>query len=111
MPMTVDEFRVRFPDRGGLIPAEYAGQWIAWNDDRSEIVANGEDLNDVRQRAVQLGCACPVLQKITLRPRLSARTTPSIWNRTPTCRKSPALPEVDPVGGRLRLLNPPTDSL
>jgi len=64
MPMTVDEFRVRFPGRSGLIPAEYAGQWIAWNDDRSEIVANGEDLNDVRLRAVQRGCACPVLHKI-----------------------------------------------
>ena len=38
MQMTVDEFTARFPDCRRLIPAEYVGQWIAWNDDRSEIL-------------------------------------------------------------------------
>ncbi|MBN2309333.1 MAG: hypothetical protein JXR94_10200 [Candidatus Hydrogenedentes bacterium] len=64
MQMTLDEFAAPFPNRGKPIPAEFAGEWIAWNDGRSEILAHGVELTDVRRRAVERGCARPVLQKV-----------------------------------------------
>ena len=64
MQMTLEQFTVRFPGRGRPVSAEYAGQWIAWNGDRSVILAHGTELSTVRQQAIQLGCACPVLQKV-----------------------------------------------
>jgi hypothetical protein len=66
--MTLDEFAARFPGRGRPVPAAYAGQWIAWNGDRSEILAHGAELTAVRQQAIQGGCACPVLQKVPCGP-------------------------------------------
>jgi len=68
MQMTLDEFAARFPDRGRPIPAEYAGEWIAWNDEESEIVAHGVDFHEVSRQAAQRGCAKPVLQKIPQGP-------------------------------------------
>ena len=68
MHMTVDEFTARFPNRGRPIPAEYAGQWIAWNDGRSEILAHGGDLGAVRRQAIEHGCDCPILQKVPRGP-------------------------------------------
>ena len=64
MRMTFEEFNARFPGRRPPTPAEHAGQWVAWNDDRTEVLAHGGNLNEVRARAVQQGCACPVLQKV-----------------------------------------------
>jgi hypothetical protein len=64
MRMTLDEFTTRFPSRSRPIPAEYAGQWIAWNDDHTEILAHGGNLGDVRQQALQRGCVCPILQRL-----------------------------------------------
>ncbi len=64
MRMKLHEYTARFPDRGLPVPAEYAGQWVAWNLDRTEILANGEDLEEVRRQAVELGCERPLLQKI-----------------------------------------------
>jgi len=64
MQMTLDEFINRFPERVRPIPVEYAGRWVAWNDDQSEIVAHGSELKMVRQAAAERGCARPVLQKV-----------------------------------------------
>lgn len=67
MRMTLEEFQVRYPGRT-LIPADYAGQWIAWNEDRSEIMAHGTDFTDVYQQAVNSGCERPVMHKIARAP-------------------------------------------
>jgi len=67
MHMTVKEFLARFPGQT-LIPAEYAGQWIAWNEDRTQIVAHGADYSGVYQQAIDLGCARPVLHKVARAP-------------------------------------------
>lgn len=64
MRMTLDEFAARFPDRARPIPVEYAAEWIAWNDDQSEIVAHGADLHETCREATQRGCARPVLQRV-----------------------------------------------
>lgn len=50
----------------GLIspPAEYAGQWVAWDSrEQSKIVAHGADLNQVIQAAHDQGFANPLLQR------------------------------------------------
>jgi len=66
--MKLAEFSARFPDRGRPVAAELAGQWIAWNDDRSQVLAHGSDLSEVRRQAAEHGCACPVLQKVPRAP-------------------------------------------
>lgn len=68
MQMTIREFSSRFPNRVPPIPAEYAGQWVAWNEDRSEILAHGNSLGEARNGAVEAGCSQPVLQKIPRAP-------------------------------------------
>ena len=72
MQMTLAEYAARFPDRPPPVPLEYAGQWIAWNEDCTEIVAHGSDFTEVHDQAVQRGCARPVLHKIP-RGRLIGR--------------------------------------
>jgi hypothetical protein len=64
MQMTLDEYSSRFPDRPPPVPFDYAGQWIAWNEGRTEILAYGSDFTEVHDQAVQRGCAHPVLHKI-----------------------------------------------
>ena len=68
MAMTIEEYNARFPGRRQPIPAEYAGEWIAWNNDQSEILAHGKVLAEVRQQAVDRGCSRPVLQKVSRGP-------------------------------------------
>jgi hypothetical protein len=68
MQMTLQEYALRFPDRNRPVPREFAGQWLAWNQDCSEILSHGEDLTTVRERAIALGCARPVLQKVPQAP-------------------------------------------
>lgn len=64
MQLRLEEYRRRFPDRPEPPPAEYAGQWIAWNEQRTKIIAHGDDLVSVHGQAVALGCANPVLQRL-----------------------------------------------
>ena len=47
---------------------EFSGQWLAWNQDRTEILAHGDDMAAVRERAIALGCPRPVLQKVPHAP-------------------------------------------
>jgi len=66
--MTLDEFAARFPDRVPPVPREFAGQWIAWNQDCTRVVARGTDMGEVRERAITNGYAHPVLQKVPCAP-------------------------------------------
>lgn len=68
MQMSLDEFSARFPNRRRPLPAKFAGQWVAWNEDRSEILAHGEDMSEVRDQAIACGCTRPLLQKVPRAP-------------------------------------------
>jgi hypothetical protein len=68
MQLTPEQFAARFPHRASPVPAEYLGQWVAWNVDRTRIVAHGIELRETRDRAVEAGCARPLLQKIPRGP-------------------------------------------
>jgi hypothetical protein len=41
MTITPNEFEKRFPGRRKPISAKFAGQWIAWDSNRDEVVAHG----------------------------------------------------------------------
>lgn len=41
--------------RPPVVPIEYAGNWIAWNSERTKIVASGENLRQVEQEALTSG--------------------------------------------------------
>jgi hypothetical protein len=73
MHMTLDEYAVRFPDRAAPVPAEYEGQWIAWNADRTTIVASGADMSEVRSQALGRGCTRPILPRIPPAPFVGNR--------------------------------------
>ena len=64
MRMTLEEVRNRFPDRPQPAPMAFAGQWVAWNKDRTEIVAHGAVFGEVRARAIAAGCREPLLQRV-----------------------------------------------
>ena len=46
-----------------VCPLEYCGRWIAWNHDRTRIVASGTTLTDARTAARQAGETRPFLTK------------------------------------------------
>lgn len=48
-------------------PLEFAGQWVAWNQARTEIVAHGETFADVQRAAQAAGHSQPVLQRVRRR--------------------------------------------
>jgi hypothetical protein len=68
MQLTPEQFAARFPHRASPVPAEYVGKWIAWDADRTRIVAGGSEFKETRDRAVEAGCPHPVLQKIPRGP-------------------------------------------
>jgi hypothetical protein len=45
-------------------PPDYAGEWVAWNKGRTEIVAHGADVAAVRAAAVGAGHADAILEKV-----------------------------------------------
>lgn len=45
-------------------PVEYAGQWVAWNHARTEIVAHGRDVASVSEAADRAGHPDAILQKL-----------------------------------------------
>jgi hypothetical protein len=47
-----------------VVPIEYAGQWIAWNDQGTRIVASGHTLPEAVQAATAAGAAHPVFAKV-----------------------------------------------
>lgn len=64
MPMSLAEYKRRFPDRPPPVPAEYSGQWLAWNEDHTQILAHGKDWREAHSQAVATGCSQPILQKV-----------------------------------------------
>jgi len=52
------------------VPRKFAGQWIAWNRDRSAIVASGRTLDEARRAAEAVGESEPILAKA---PRADVR--------------------------------------
>jgi hypothetical protein len=68
MHMKLDEYAARFPNRCKPVPEEYAGQWLAWSEDRIEILSHGSEMSEVRAQAIARGCASPILQKIPRGP-------------------------------------------
>jgi hypothetical protein len=66
--MTLEEFVNKYPDRPKPVPAEYAGEWIAWDANRTEIVAHGAEMSQVRRDAIAAGYPEPILQKVPRGP-------------------------------------------
>jgi hypothetical protein len=64
MQMTLAEAKKRFSDRPGPAPLEFAGEWVAWNQDRSRIVAHGARFDEVRAEAISAGCREPLMQRV-----------------------------------------------
>ncbi|MEK6261298.1 MAG: hypothetical protein AABP62_22080 [Planctomycetota bacterium] len=62
--MTTRTDRLHDPRRPLAAPAEYAGQWVAWNQDRTEIIAHGSDVARVRAAAVAAGQPDALLEKV-----------------------------------------------
>jgi hypothetical protein len=54
----------RLKDRPRPAPVEYAGQWVAWNEDRTEIIAHGTDVAAVREAAIAAGHPMALLEKV-----------------------------------------------
>jgi hypothetical protein len=68
MQIKLEEFSARFAHRGKPVPREYAGQWVAWDEDCTEILSHGQDMREVRNQAIASGCVRPVLQRIPRGP-------------------------------------------
>jgi hypothetical protein len=64
MQLTLEEAKKRFPNGPQPAPLEYAGQWVAWNKDRTSVVAHGVRFADVRAEAIAAGCADPLMQRV-----------------------------------------------
>ena len=45
-------------------PAEYAGQWVAWDIGRTCIIAAGEEFASVRQQAIAAGHSLPRMEMV-----------------------------------------------
>ena len=52
------------PNRPPPAPIEFAGEWVAWNPARTEIVAHGEDLETVYDVAIAAGHHNAVFEKV-----------------------------------------------
>jgi hypothetical protein len=57
-------------DNTPTVPKEYGGKWIAWNFERTRILASGRTMSDAKRAAEALGEARPVLAKV---PRANVR--------------------------------------
>jgi hypothetical protein len=52
------------PQQPPVAPPEYAGLWIAWDDQRTRVVASGTDVAQVAAEARRLGQKQPLLEKV-----------------------------------------------
>ncbi len=55
---------ISIPDRPPAAPLEFAGQWVAWNKQQSEIVAHGVQVAVVRAAAIAAGHADAIFEKV-----------------------------------------------
>lgn len=70
MRMTVEEAKKRFPNHPGPIPLEYAGQWIDWNRDQTQILAHGHDFSKVHAEAKDVTGEEPIMHFVIPYPFL-----------------------------------------
>jgi len=52
------------------VPLEYAGKWVAWNSDHTEIVACSDNIQELWQMAKAQCIANPIFEKV---PRADVR--------------------------------------
>ncbi len=45
------------------VPLEYCGKWIAWDHERTRIVASGDSLAEAKESARQVGETKPIIAK------------------------------------------------
>lgn len=64
MRLTLEDAKKRFPNGPQPAPLEYAGQWVAWNKDRTRIVAHGARFGKVRAEAIAAGYSEPLMQRV-----------------------------------------------
>ena len=63
MPTRTDA-RPQDPRRPKVAPVELAGKWVAWDRERNEIVASGEDFATVREEAFAAGHSMPLMEVV-----------------------------------------------
>jgi hypothetical protein len=64
MAIKLDDPRLSEPGRPKLPPQEYAGEWIVWNKERTQVVAHGPDMVAVHRAAIAAGDTDPLLEKV-----------------------------------------------
>jgi hypothetical protein len=64
MQLTLKEAEKRSPNGPKPVPLEYAGRWIAWNMDRTNIVAHSANLGELGGAAMAAGCPQPLIQRV-----------------------------------------------
>ena len=47
-----------------IVPLEYAGMWIAWNNERTRIIASGRTVEEVVKAAAEAGETDPMFDKV-----------------------------------------------
>jgi len=52
------------PRRPKPAPPEFAGKWVAWNKQQTEIVAHGVEVREVHAAAIAAGHPDAILQKV-----------------------------------------------
>ena len=61
-----DDPRLQEPERPKAAPVQYAGQWVAWNEDRTEVIAHGT-VAEVRTAAIAKGQPLALIEKVPRR--------------------------------------------
>lgn len=64
MIVGLNDPRLADPFRRKPAPVEFAGQWVAWSDDRTVILAHGNDSEAVWSAALAAGASNPLLEKV-----------------------------------------------
>jgi hypothetical protein len=64
MRLKPNDPRLNEPNRPRYAPLEYAGKWVAWDDEKQNIVAHGDSAQDAYAQAIALGVKLPLLQKV-----------------------------------------------
>ena len=67
--MATLEEKLNHPRRPAAPPAEYAGQWVAWNKEQTEVLAHGKTLKEAAEAATAAGVSDALFMPV---PRLNA---------------------------------------
>lgn len=52
------------PTRPKPAPVEYAGQWVAWDHERTTVLAHGKTLEEASRAAAAVGYPDPLLERV-----------------------------------------------